>query len=408
MVSLDEFEAKWENFGMGQHKTPKVANKKSAASVSKKDAKTAEEKSVDPEKLASKDGSKKDIGFRIEPLEVKAEAVVPPPKEQPVASSSTGADDERSLRFAKQILDHVAIIFPSAVRHVSEGISSVHRPTVVIRPTFFATNDDEELFLALDRCAGAQFLLKDRMEAGTSDFFQWLRLRLSSGEGTAVLSVPLYALMLARFEWTIREAFRARRQDAPHRGGDMGNSAVKGSAVGKDFLVDLFSYCRDADLTMAIDTATLASCVSPLAEACLLNESDQLIDAGRVEKMIMTPFSWILCATVHKGSVDFGLLDKAVAASLQNMSDHGSSANHEVACATSTEHKETASSATAESTKQTNSSYKKKKKKTKKRKVRHRCLERLLFILVACFSPTEPRFSTEQEGATFGRGENND
>jgi len=368
MVSLDEFEAKWEKFGMGQHKTPKVANKKSAASFSKKDAKK-EEKSVDFEKAASNDGSKKDIGFRIEPLEVEA-AVVPPPKEQLIASSSTGADDERSLRFAKQILDHVAVIFPSAVKHVLEESSSVHRPTVVIRPTFFATNDDEELFLALDRCAGAQFLLKDRIEASTSDYFQWLRLRLSSGEGTTVHSVPLYALMLARFEWTIREAFRARRQDASHRGGIMGKSAVKGSAVGKDFLGDLFSYCRDADLTMAIDAATLARFVSPLAETCLLNESDQLINAGRVENIIMTPFSWVLCATFHKGPVDFGLLDRAVAASLQNMSDHSSSANHEVACATSTEHNETPSSATAESTKQTNTSYKKKKKKNKKRKVR--------------------------------------
>jgi len=360
MVSLEEFEAKYQAFaanGKDQYETPKVANRKAAVTSV---AGGTLEKSDGKEKQAmpSNDGAKKDIGFRIEPS-VEETCVAPAPPKQLLVSSGV---DERSLSFAKQFLDHVAIIFPSAVKHIG---SNSNVSTVLVRPTFFATSNDEELFLALEGCANAQVLSNNNVTR-SDDGLHWLR-RLSGGENAAHV-VPLYILMLARTEAAIGEAYRSTtRQNELEPGKNNKRSIVeKKTMEPKAFLGEVFSYCRSVgDLTLAIDASTLSGFVAPLADACRLKAS---FETGKVENLIMTPLLWVLAASRQHQDY-FAVLDKAVAQSLQKMLEHGSTADLEVSMATST-----AASSPAHLSKQTkagtgNGSHKKKKKKSKKRKV---------------------------------------
>jgi len=374
MVSLEEFEAKYKALagtaGTEMEETPKFANKKTTGSAVAVAASVSAEKgsgSVEKEeRSASSDGAKKDIGFRIGSSE-DGEATIAAPPKQNIASSS-GVDDH-SLRFANQFLDHVAIIFPSAVKHVGSSGMSQLQPTLIVRPTFFATtNIVEELFLAMEQCAGAQFLLRDEADSRSNEALQWLRQL--SNEGKDDRSVPLYVLMLARIGWAIGESFRARKQETASLSNTeerLENTGVEIAVTDqksrtKGTLFDLFSHCRAVgDLTMTMDASTLAEFVSPLTEACLLSQSRISAEASNAENMIMTPLSWILSASAR--SIDFQLLDNAVAVSLQKMADHGNTADLEVAMATSI----MPGNDDASPTKQTK--HKKKKKKNKKRKV---------------------------------------
>jgi len=362
MVSLEEFEAKYQAFaanGKDQYETPKVANRKAAVTsvaggtLEKGDGK-------EEQAMPSNDGAKKDIGFRIEPSVEETTCVAPAPPKQLLASSGV---DERSLRFAKQFLDHVAIIFPSAVKHIG---SNSNVPTVLIRPTFFATsNNDEELFLALEGCANAQVLSNYNVTT-SNDGLHWLR-RLSGGENAAHL-VPLYILMLARIEAAIGKAYRSTTRKNEQEPGKNSKRIIieKKTMEPKAFLGEVFSYCRSVgDLTLAIDASTLSGFVAPLADACRLKAS---FETGKVENLIMTPLLWVLAASAQHQDY-FAVLDKAVAQSLQKMLEHGSTADLEVSMATSI-----AASSPAQPSKQTkagagNGSHKKKKKKSKKRKV---------------------------------------
>lgn len=395
MVSIEEFEANYNKCaGAGaadseMDETPKLANKKTtgksmaAASVSAEKGGGSVEKE---ERLASSDGAKKDIGFRIETPE-DGEATIAAPPKQNIASSS-GVDD-RTLRFAKQFLNHVAIIFPSAVKHVGITGMSQQQPTLIVRPTFFAaSNNVEELFLTMEQCAGAQFLLRDEADLRPNDALLWLRQLFKGGKGDR--SVPLYVLVLARIGWAIGESFRAQKQETaalPNTEERLEDAGVEIALTDQNSrppvetqgtLGDLFSHCRAlGDLTMTMKASVLAGFFSPLAEACLLNQTQNSVEAGNVENMIMIPLSRIILSVCARSvdlpllDIDLTALDKAVADSLQKMADHGSTADPEVSVATSI----IPSNDDASPTKPTKrgsgngaSSHKKKKKKNKKRK----------------------------------------
>lgn len=338
MVSLSDFEAKYEDLDKSLMKTPILANRK-ASSLD-----TGVGKGTNEVEAIESSGKKGKCEFEREEVDSNAfiiqhgkapEEVQMLRRGSPEAynnDESKESGERYSLR--QRIVEQVAVIFPSAFEHISGNIERY--PYVMVRPTYFDRVSDEEQFLALAR-SQANFLSFETTDT-KKDPLLWLR-RLS-GDTKLNRLVPLYALLLARFEWAVWESFlefehsrSGTQQDQLTDGTDAVEMTMAVVTNKSDYprkhllsiLGDVLSYCGALnDLSMTIDSDTLAGFMAPFAEACLpTNHSSAWPYAHQVENVILTPLSWLLFSSGHGGPIDLGLLDKAVDASLRRMQDHG-------------------------------------------------------------------------------------
>ena len=345
MVSVEEFECRCKAFAADIERQA-TANKTSASVITTVAFAAAAKEGGGERKgiMASSDGAKKDIGFRIETCNGTEASFTTTSPRKPSASSP--GVDERSLRFAKQFLDHVAIVFPSALKHINMNCSLKNpQPCVVVRPNFFATTAYEELFLTTEHFPGMEVFLPHAMDGELKSKGIFHCLWQLSGEQGEGFFVPLYALILARIWWAIGEGYSSREPQLNRLSNNRNETAVDvkvdrtvaekntGPTETERVIIDVLSHCRDVgDLTMTMDATTLSSFVAPLAEACLLQGACPSSEVGMVENMFMVPLPWILSACTR--SLDMRYLDNAVAISLQKMVDHGSTADMIIRMAT--------------------------------------------------------------------------
>lgn len=362
MISLDDFEAKYDLYRNGQQKTPKLTNRtgSSEGTLEKNSERVASE-----DQTVLKYGAKKDIGFRIqERLAADVAVVAPPP---PIPSSLITGVDDRTMSCVIKIFDNLAIVSPSAVKHVIKNAETPLGPTMILRPTFFAGDASEEtLFSALESNVARQILYNDESSTNKKDTESLWWLRRMSGHDTNVQYVPLFTLLLARLAREINQSFLIQKNEADMEANTGGNF----SARSKGFLLEVFSFCRALDdIATTMDSDTLSDFQAPLAEFCGRSERRLSPNDANIVNVIIIPFPWIVFMCERQNPGDFIMLDKAVALSLQNMVNIEIKADTDVSSLKSTESNPTVTPVSKEVVATSVTSSNKKKKKKKKRKV---------------------------------------
>jgi hypothetical protein len=315
LVSMTDFESKYEDVCDSQRNTPLLANRKGP------------QKPNSPTRNAFGNGGRgsKDIDCSFTEEEsklVEPESPIPAPLKPRCTYPARWSHEKHSSR--RRVFDHVAIIFPSAFKHISGGEES--HPHVTVRPSYFATTGDEEQLLALTE-SEADFLHFESLDS-KSDPLDWLRrfYRLHGGD-----QAPLSSLFLARFECSIWESFlefehfKSRKQDSA-KNLELGESAtVTGVNEVRRHLLsnlgDVLSHCGAMnDLSMTIDSTTLSMFVSPFVDICLPKNATSST-TNQIENVILVPMSWILNANGLGVTLDS--LNDAVDTSLTRMENHG-------------------------------------------------------------------------------------
>lgn len=347
MVSLSEFEAKFEELEKSLRKTPKLANRKTSSltvgfgDASEVTAETYHENGASDQNKIER-GEFESNAFIIKHSKFAEEHFPERGSLDVCDNKSKESGKEYSLR--QKVFEEIAVIFPSAFKHIL-GINERY-PHVIIRPTYFDRVSSEEQFLAL-ASVNAQFLSCCSIDAKKRGL-QWLR-RLSWG-GNDVDSVPLYALLIARFEWAAWESFlqfersSTMTQQVKQEASENKKIATKSisgrtetAAVDtKDLdyprthllsiLGDVLSHCGAMnDISMTIDSSSVAHYVAPFVDVCLAtNCSSSSANCFQVENVILTPLSWLFSVNGLSSDVDLVVLDKAVAATLRRMDNHWS------------------------------------------------------------------------------------
>jgi hypothetical protein len=380
MVSIKEFETKYHELESSLKDTPKLANRKSSESCE------VDELVVNPcvsvaNDFSTSDGQtiveSDDFGIRNR---VDSEAVA---NELPGKSQGSSVDNAPLLR--RQIFDQMVLIFPSVFKNIAG--TTEHTPHIVIRPSYFDYASDEEQFLAFTAHCGNQdsFLTFNFPSSGMNSSNWWRRISTNTDTSEEDPSAPLSSFLTARLEWAAWESFLEFefKGNAPVEGLSSGTFTVDVLLLGdKDgrnhsrkhllsILGDILSHCRAVnDLSLTIDSATLASFVSPLFDTCLQWDCD--VDRSilnNFEDLILTPFSWILRAVEASSNVDLRDIDEALDLSLHRMDsahscDNGGGISDDV-----DDPKRTSDHA----------SQPKKKKKNKKKKVGLVVVYRLLY-----------------------------
>jgi hypothetical protein len=321
LVSMTDFESKYEDVCDSQRNTPLLANRKGPEKLNGP-TKTA---SISRNVFGNGGFGNKDIDCSFseeESTRIESKSPISVPLKPRCIYPSRWSHEKHSSR--RRVFDHAAIIFPSAFKHISGGEESY--PHVTVRPSYFATTGDEEQILALTE-SETDFLHFENLDS-ENDPLDWLRrfYRLHGGD-----QAPLSSLLLARFESSIWESFlefehfKSRRQDST-RNLELGESAtVTGINEVRRHLLsnlgDVLSHCGALnDLSMTIDSTTLSMFVSPFVDVCLpMNAASP--KTNQIENVILVPMSWILSAS--ELGVTLESLNDAVDICLKRMENHG-------------------------------------------------------------------------------------
>jgi len=282
------------------------------------------------------------------------------------SSQDTSAAGVRtSLSLLRSFLDNVVVIFPSAFEHVSGNPFDEAFPCVSVDPLFLGQSGGEDLFLAVDgmvrRVRNAPFLCDDveklfSEEVGgtsTSLTSAWLEPLVRNSrwmsDDPSEIRIPLYALLMARFEFAVFESYRERSlrpsvsTDVSPVDDEKALSKVEGDSTsiraassrdnkpgvtGKDPVSrtsSLAAMIRDVgELVVRLqgrsdtfDSERLGEIWSPFAEACVAGDGSGPRMRG-VRDLLFTPFS-LLARVAHPMKFDFDTLDYALGGSLKRM-----------------------------------------------------------------------------------------
>jgi hypothetical protein len=321
LVSMADFESKYEDLFDSQRNTPLLANRKGPQKLNGPTKTTSLSRNV----FGNGGRGSKDIDCSFTEEEstlVEPKSPIPVPLKPKCTYPSRWSHEKHSSR--RRVFDHVAIIFPSAFKHISGGEES--HPHVTVRPSYFATTGDDEQLLALTE-SETDFLHFESLNS-KSDPLDWLRrfYRLHGGD-----QAPLSSLLLARFECSIWESFLEFEHYKSRRQGSTRNlepaesvTVTRVDEVRRHLLSnlgDVLSHCGAMnDLSMTIDSTTLSMFVSPFVDVCLPKNSAPPT-TNQIENVILVPMSWILSASRLGVTVDS--LNDAVDTSLTRMENHG-------------------------------------------------------------------------------------
>jgi hypothetical protein len=256
-----------------------------------------------------------------------------------------------SLGFVRAIFDQICVVFPSAFKHVSGTFSGVLYPHVTMSPSFLEKTSGEELLLAFDDVARVAFgtpFLHYESSASKSSFLMLFQRLVSSGD----TEVPLYVLLLSRFQMAIFEKFEKHQKCLSETESVFVDVALLDSNEGKELssyesesstivqkededfqggsqlislMGDVASHAHAMDdLAVTIDTNTLKEFMAPFVSICFTEGNS--FSADRLEHLVLTPLSWLLHARQKNGAVDFEAWDIALQSALTRMRHHGSSA----------------------------------------------------------------------------------
>lgn len=285
MVSVGDFKSHYLAFESSAKSTPKLANKKAPGPSA--DQNDADSSATQNDVLAKK-------GTEV----VESNAYRIP---------SQSLSDE-TFAFLKRLFDEIAVVFPSAFNLISNG--DERHPHVILRADYFDGSDDTELLAGMDRLLDVPFLSFDNLQAKTEPM-DWLR-RISQE-----VEIPLYALVVARMEWAVRDAYMV---DLRRRSGQ--SVSTKDSSQMLSLVSDLFSHCQSFANILS-STITVSRFLAPILEVCSVKRNNtKVLSELKTESALLMPLPLLVRGCDHKGPVDLQLLDKAVAKCVKGLDDH--------------------------------------------------------------------------------------
>jgi hypothetical protein len=323
MVSIKEFKMKYRELESSLKLTPKLTNRKSSEPCE------MDELVVNPDISVANDCCTCDDQNTIESDEFRI-------RKPAVAESSSNASHgnskvsfvDNAVLLRRQIFEQTVLIFPSVFKNIAG--TTEHTPYIVIRPSYFDNASDEEQFLAFTSHTGNQdSFLTLHFPSGNIAAFNWWHRISSNTDISEDSSIPLSSFLTARLEWAAWESFLEFEFNESNRAIDMQlMGAMDGVNHSRNHLLsilgDILSHGRAVnDLSLTIDSATLANFVAPLFNTCLQWDRgvDQFI-LNNFEDLILTPFTWILRAVEASAEVNLHDIDEAIDLSLQRMDQH--------------------------------------------------------------------------------------
>ena len=324
MVSLDEFRRKYEEVESSLSATPKLANRKSSTASEISTMGDARINLVDAN--CKRDGDNQSVeesdGFRIQRLQEYEMSFVQAMNEHPTRGIPV-------LTPLQQLLEEVAIIFPSVFRSITGSFEP--NPHLIIRPSYFDSVSDDEQSLILSTHASddnPSFMSFCNDLTNGSRSLCWLR-RINSDDDSRSTLVSLSTLMLARFEWAAWESFLQFECQKPTNNSEKSELSMD-AVVAKPkshlltILGDVLSHCYAInDRSLTIDSSTLESFVAPLVKICFTEyPGEDPVKVDDVQHVIITPLSWMWFASQRHTSLSYDVLDemdKAVETSLVKM-----------------------------------------------------------------------------------------
>ena len=304
MVSIKEFKMKYHELESSLKETPKLANRKSAESG------IGDVVSVGNDLCENdKQNLMKSDEFRIRKF-----------NDLDLHDTSNGTTKDFTPNNAsllrRQIFDQAVLIFPSVFKNITGTME--HTPHVVIRPSYFDNASDEEQFLAFTAHTGNEdSFLSFNFSSSDRNSASWLCRFTLDFDMAEDISVPLSSLLTARLEWAAWESFLEFEFNKTSQVDDSRSHLLS-------ILGDILSHCRAvSDLSLTIDSSTLAKFAAPLSDSCLRwDESFDQVILNNFEGLFLTPFSWILRAIDAASTFDLHNVDAAIDLSLQRMDEH--------------------------------------------------------------------------------------
>lgn len=221
------------------------------------------------------------------------------------------------------ILEHVRVVFPSAISFVSGNENANKKSTLLtLSPSIIRSFGARKVYDSLN--AGLRSILPDEKFLSSlpcdGTWFDSLLMAAQSEQKDGI-QIPLFAVYLFRLEHAFREAYQASVAASVAEGGDEQPVAQSGDRQSTDMSLDSHAFVaslteRLKELeTSEIDGEEIRNITHDLAKACALGGTD--VKSIRLADLLLTPLTLVCRSMETEGIGSLAAVDDIISTALE-------------------------------------------------------------------------------------------